>query len=224
MKIMRWAILLVPSAGLMAAALVWQIGIVRKVPQDVALSHRTALAVEKIQPLSVLTTLKLDVTEAQLTVLQGYTGTIKAVLVIQGDVTVGVDLARARFEQVDEQAHTAVLVLPQPKVQSTRLDQERTKLVGVWPSGLWTIVPGGEDADTTAVNLAYRDAQRAVTAAALAPQVLARSRQQAESVLRTFLSAVGWEVQVRWEERVSVGPAVRHAAGPRGWPLCNAFF
>jgi hypothetical protein len=222
MKNVRWMILLVVPAASVASVVLWHMQIVSRAPSEGALSHGTGLTVEKLQVLSVLTTLKMDVAEVQLTEIRGYTGTIKAVLVIRGDVSVGVDLSKARFEQVDEQARRAVLVLPQPQVQSVRLDQERTRLVGVWPSGLWTIVPGGEDADTTAVNLAYRYAQRSVTAAAQDPQVLVRSRRQAESVLRAFLGALGWEVRVRWEE--GVGPAARRAAGPAGWPLCDAFF
>ena len=113
-------------------------------------------------------------------------------------MTVGVDLSAARFEQVNNPAHTAVLLLPQPRVQSVSLDHEHTKLIGVWPSGLWTIVPGGEEADTAAVNLAYRDAQRAVRAAAEDPHLWERARRQAESVLKTFLAALDWKAEIRW--------------------------
>jgi hypothetical protein len=203
MKKVRWMILLVvvPAAGV-AVMLLWPMQIASRSPPPVEFSQGSGLEVEKIQALSVLTTLKMDVAEAQLTELQGYTGTITAVLVIRGDVTVGVDLSKARFEQVNERDRTAVLVLPQPQVQSVRLDQERTRLVGVWPSGLWTIVPGGEEADTGAVNLAYRDGQRAITAAAQDPQVLVHSRQQAEGVLRLFLGALGWDVRVRWSDHL----------------------
>ena len=106
---------------------------------------------------------------------------------------------------------TKSLLLPQPKLQSVSLDHEHTKLIGVWPSGLWTIVPGGEDADTVAVNLAYRDAERAVRAAAGDPQLIDQARRQAESVLRAFLAALGWEAEIRWD-----AIAVRGAHGQRG--------
>ena len=146
-----------------------------------------------------MTTLKIDVADAQVTELQGYTGNIKAVLLIKGDVSIGVDLSAARFEQVDETSHRALLILPQPKVQSVRLDHEKTKLIGVWPAGLWQIVPGGQDADTVAINAAYRDGQRAVSMVAQDAAMLERSRGQVQSVLKTFFSALGWDVEVRWQ-------------------------
>ena len=211
MKRVCWMALGALLAMGLTALVLWPMQIVSR-PAAVAFSQGSGLTIEKIQALSVLTTLKMGVAEVQLTEVQGYTGTIKAVLVIKGDLTVGVDLSKARFEQVDERARTAVLVLPQPQIQSVRLDQERTRLVGVWLSGLWTIVPGGEDADTAAVNLAYRDAQREVVAAAEEPQVLDRARQQTQNVLKVFLGALGWQVNVRW----SRWPRGNGAAGPPG--------
>ena len=64
------------------------------------------------------------------------------------------------------QRKTAVLLLPQPQVQSVRLDHERTKLIGLWPSGLWTIVPDEQEADAAVVNAAYEQAERTVAEAA----------------------------------------------------------
>ena len=91
------------------------------------------------------------------------------------------------FDSVDPQGRSAVLLLPQPRVQFARLDHERTKLVGIWPGGLWTIVPGGRDADAAAVNAGYREAQRAVAAAA--DDLAGRARRQAQVVLRAFFAA-----------------------------------
>ena len=98
-----------------------------------------------------------------------------------------------------------MLLLPQPQVQFARLDHERTKLVGIWPGGLWTIVPGGRDADAAAVNAGYREAQRAVAAAADDPELAGRARRQAQVVLRAFCAALGWDVQVRWEDETRTG-------------------
>jgi hypothetical protein len=123
---------------------------------------------------------------------------VKAILIVKGDVTLGVNLSDAVFEQVDRDNRRAVLHLPQPTVQSVRLDHERTKLLGVWESGLWTIVPGGEDADVAAVNRAMRDAQRIVAAAGQDLELIQRCQQQTEEVLRAFLKALGWEIEVGW--------------------------
>jgi hypothetical protein len=155
--------------------------------------------VEKIVALSSLTTLKVDVADAVVSELPGRTGTVRAVLVVRGDVTLGVDLSAAVFEQVDRDARRAVLRLPQPRLQSVRLDHERTKLLGVWETGLWTIVPGGGDADTTAINRALRDAQRIVATEGKDPQLVHQCRVRTENVLREFLKALGWGVQFQWK-------------------------
>lgn len=91
-------------------------------------------------------TVKVELADVRLTELKGKTGSLKAILIAHGQVTVGVDLSAARLEEVDPRQRTAVLILPQPKVLSVMLDHERTRLLGVWPSGLWTIVPGGREA------------------------------------------------------------------------------
>ena len=46
----------------------------------------------------------------------------------------------------------------------------------------------------------YREAQRAVAAAADDPELAGRARRQAQVVLRAFFAALGWDVQVRWED------------------------
>jgi hypothetical protein len=154
----------------------------------------------QIQSLSDLTTLRVEVVDAMETELRGYTGQIQAVILVRGDVTVGVDLSKAFFEAVDDQNHRMILLLPGPAVQEVRLDHERTKLLGVWPSGLWTIVPGGGDADTAAINDCFRDAQRAVANAGGDSQIIERARRQAEQVMSTFFAAMGWTVDVHWAD------------------------
>ena len=81
--------------------------------------------------------------------------------------------------------------MPQPRIQTVRLDHERTKLLGVGSSGLWIIVPGGSEADTAAVNRAYRDAEHFVAG-------VRRCRMQTEEVLSAFLRALGWTVEIGW--------------------------
>ncbi|HSZ56415.1 MAG TPA: DUF4230 domain-containing protein [Tepidisphaeraceae bacterium] len=181
-----------------AAILGWWIRPGGREAIDPQLLGRQLLTVERIQSLSELTTLKVDVADARVTRLQGRTGSVQAVLVVQGEVIIGVDLASARFEQVNRTHNSAVLVLPDPKVQSMGLDHERTKLIGVWQGGLWEIVPGGQEADTAAVNLGYRDAQRALGTLAGDRALLDRARRQAQDVLQAFFIALGWDVTIRW--------------------------
>jgi Protein of unknown function (DUF4230) len=153
---------------------------------------------EQIQTLSSLTTLKVNVADALVTELEGKTGGIKAVLVVHGSVTLGVDLSKARFESVNQNNRTAVLLLPAPRMQFVTLDQEKTKVVALCESGLWIIVPAEGEACAAAANLAYRQAQRIVAQAARDQGLDQRSRLQAISVLTAFFVAMEWTVQVRW--------------------------
>ena len=166
----------------------------------IALSTSAGLSIDRVRALSELTTLKVDVADALATEIRGYTGNIKAVLLVRGDLTIGVDLSAAKFASVNEHARKGVLEVPKPKVLTVRLDHERTKLLGIWSGGLWTIVPGGGDADTGVVNQAFKDAQRTVATAAGDPVIVDRSKRQAEQVLTSFFKAIEWDVEVRWLE------------------------
>ena len=167
-------------------------------PPRGAISSSTGLTIERLAALAELTTLRVDVADAIETEVKGYTGTIKAVLIVKGDVTVGVDLSQAKFLSIDEQARRAVLVLPPPRVQSVRLDHEHSKLVGVFSSGLWTITPGGGVAEAFVVNRAFRDGQRDVAKAADDPGLFERARKNTEQVLGCFFAAMAWRVEIRW--------------------------
>jgi hypothetical protein len=170
-----------------------------------AATRNAGPTIERVRDLSALTTLRVDVADAFVTELRGRTGGTTAVLVVRGEVVVGVDLATARFDSADPQERSAVLVLPRPRVQFARLDHERTRLVGVWPGGLWTVVPGGRDADAAALNAGYRQAQRALAAAAEDPELAGRARRGAEVVLRAFFAALGWEVLIKWDDGSGMG-------------------
>jgi len=153
--------------------------------------------IEQVRALSELVTTRVDVADVQETQISGYTGGIKAAILVKGDFLLGVDLSKARFESMNAEVRTAVLVLPQPQVSSPRVDHERTRLYAVGESGLWKIIPG-DAAYTAVIDLAYREAQRIVGAAADQPSLIERSRRQAQDVLGTLFEAMGWQVTVKW--------------------------
>jgi len=163
-----------------------------------AISYHTGPTIEQIQSLSCLVTTRVDVADVVETHLDGYTGGVKAAILVKGDFLLGVDLSRGKFESVSSSNRTAVLVLPQPQVTSPRLDHERTKVFAVSQSGLWQIAPGGGQTSGEVVDRGYRDAQRIVAAACNDQQFIARSRQHSEQVLKAFFQAVDWKVTVKW--------------------------
>jgi hypothetical protein len=155
---------------------------------------------EQVKGLAALTVLRVDVADVQVTDVRGYTGGVKAALVVKGDLVLSTDLSAARFESVDVEHRTAVLVLPPPRVSSPRVDHSRTRLLWVWRYGLWQAVPGDRP-HAAAVNRAYEEAQAVIAAAGKDLSLDGRARAQAESVLRTFFEAVGWRLRVRWSDR-----------------------
>jgi hypothetical protein len=157
------------------------------------------LTIERVRTLSELMTLTVRTADVRLEILAGFTGSTHALLLVHGEVRLGVDLSAARFECVDPAARRAVLVLPQPTVRSARLDHGRTRLLRLWDEGLWAVTRGGGDADAAVVSRAYRDAERLLADAARDSSHAQRARAQAEHVLRAFLDVTGWRLDVRWD-------------------------
>jgi hypothetical protein len=152
---------------------------------------------EQVRGLSSLVTLKAEIADVQVSGLHGYTGGVTAALLVKGDVLIATDLAQARFESVDQEGRKAVVVLPPPQVQTARVDHSRTKLVGLWRSGLWEIVPG-DQAEQAVMNRVYAEAQGVVEAAGKDSTLDQRARAQAEAVFGQFFRAMGWNVMIRW--------------------------
>ena len=160
----------------------------------------TGPTVERIRELQYLTTLRVNVADALVTELDGRVGAVKAVIVVRGEVTIGVDLSQARFDKLDFVRHSGLLVLPSPQLENSGLDHDKTKVVALCPSGLWMLTPGEGDADAAVTNSALWQAGEIMVAAANDPQNLLRARQQARQVIETFLAGIGWQIIVRWND------------------------
>jgi hypothetical protein len=185
--------IVIGMAGAVAAPL-WRD---RLLPQSG--SSHAGPTIEQVQSLSSLVTSRVEVSDVVVTKLSGYTGGIEAAVLLRGDFELGVDLSAAKFESMDQSAHTAVLVLPQPQASQPRVDHRRSRIVAIREQGLWKFVPGN-DAELAVTNLALRDTQQFVADAAAEPALIERARHQAEQVLGSFFKAVGWTVTVRWRE------------------------
>jgi hypothetical protein len=158
--------------------------------------------VEKLQQLSALVTLRADVSDVYEMSARGYFGGAHVVLLVQGDVLLPTDLGKVRVVDIDHAAGRLILVLPEPQVVSARLDHESTRLYAVHAYGLWLLVPF-ELFSPDVINLATEGAQRRVADAGRDPEIRARARLHAETVLRSFCRQLGWDATARWDE---VGP------------------
>jgi hypothetical protein len=151
----------------------------------------------EVQRLAELVTARVAIADVRETKLTGYLGSVKAVLIVRGEALLGPDLSQARIISSEEQQRRLVIELRKPHVISCRLDHSGTRLACLTHDGLWVIVPG--DAGRTVVlNRAYAEAEEALGAAAVTPQVIESAKTQAQRVLVDFLASTGWNVSVRW--------------------------
>jgi len=58
--------------------------------------------------------------------IEGWTRGNSLVLIVHGEIGIGVDLDKSRYLEIDHDRRCAVLELPEPKVLYTRLDHDRT--------------------------------------------------------------------------------------------------
>ncbi len=157
-------------------------------------------SIERMSALSQLLTLRIDVADVLVTRIDGATGGVQVAMLVKGDVAMGIDLSQGRFDQVDHERCTAVLILPPPQASCARVDQDRSRLFALTSDGLWMITPGSRDY-IAVVDKAMSQAQDLVASAAHNIDADERARGHAEILLGTFFHSIGWEVQICWSDR-----------------------
>lgn len=160
----------------------------------------SAPSVEQLRPLAALMTHRVVVVDAITSVVSGYTGDVRAAVVLRGDAMLSVDLMQARIAEVHQIERTAVIVLPPPHVLSARVDHEATRIFNVEASGLWALVPSDE-VRALIIDQAMRVAQQAVMKAASEPLVMDEARTRAEALITEFFrDSLDWSVTVCWAD------------------------
>ena len=191
-RLFIWPALLLVVGGLLGVCLGG-----RPDALEVPIEEHHALLISRITEVAELVTLKVPVSTVITSELAGYLGGVRCVVVVNGDVELGVDLEAARLEDVDPKARTATLILPDPKVRHARLDHERTTVYSLDRQGLWWLVFSNEPARRL-VNRAMKQAQAEVESAAQDPGLVEQARRRAEWVLRGAFEVIGWEIDLAW--------------------------
>lgn len=202
---------LVVGVALLAAGFyghVWWSGPAESAADSV--THRSAEAgptIEQVQELASLVTLRVPISDVQVSELEGFFGSVKLVMAVHGEVEIASDLSRATFEDINPEQRSAALVLPKPAPQRPRLDHEKTRILELSRGGAWKFLT--EDAgEKQLTNRAMLAAQRTLWETAQQPQLAARACEQTEKVVRTFFQAMRWSVEVRWTEAEPPAPAL----------------
>ncbi len=132
-------------------------------------------------------------------VLVGESRWLESSWIIQGDALLAVDMSKAEIKDRNEQARTALIVLPQPAVLSARVNHERTQQWDI-KSRSWIPMASLLLGNRTAMEKqAMLQAQQLVERASGSDDNKATARQGVEGMLTEFYRAVGWHVSVQWK-------------------------
>jgi len=187
--------------GLVAVALVvvqaissirtWDLGI-RDSPPAFSSTGPTIVQLERLQ---YLVSTRVHVAD----VLVGESRWLEGSWIIQGDALLAVDMAKAEIKDRNEQAKTAVIVLPQPAVLSGRVNHQKTQEWDI-KSRSWVPLASMILGDRTAMEKqAMLQAQQLVERASGSDDNKATARQGVAGMLTEFYRAVGWHVSVQWK-------------------------
>ena len=110
----------------------------------------------------------------------------RLLLVVDGDVTAGVDLGRLDAANIVVSGHTIRMKIPDAEIFSTRVDNERTRVYSR-ETGLFTRV------DPNLESEIRREAERQVRQAALDNGILRVAAANARTTMTSFLRGLGFE-------------------------------
>ncbi len=169
----------------------WDFGIADTTPRF----NSTGPTIVQLERLQYLVSTRVHVAD----VLVGESRWLEGSWIIQGDALLAVDMAKAEVRDRNEQAKTAVIVLPQPVVLSGRVNHQKTQEWDI-KSRSWVPLASLILGDRTAMEKeAMLQAQQLVERAAGTDDNKATARQGAEGMLTEFYLAVGWLISVKWK-------------------------
>ena len=110
----------------------------------------------------------------------------RLLLVVDGDVTAGVDLGRIAAADISVSGQTIRMKIPDSEIFSARIDNEKTRVYSR-ETGLFTSV------DPNLESEIRREAERQVRQAALDNGILREAAHNARTTLTSFLRGLGFE-------------------------------
>jgi len=129
-------------------------------------------------------------------------GSTRALLVAKGECTIGTDLTRAKYENIDNGKHLLTISLDMPEAVSVRINHDGRQNGGSYfyainEHGLAAFL-GDQQKRTRAADNALAKAQEELARSCLSAPNLASARQNAEMVLRSMYLATGWTPTFVW--------------------------
>jgi hypothetical protein len=112
-------------------------------------------------------------------------------LVVNGEVTAGVDLGRIAAANIIVSGQAIRMKIPDPEIFATRVDNERTRVFSR-DTGLFTRVDPNLESDVR------RESERQVRQAALDNGILRVAAANARTTMTSFLRGLGFEAPEFW--------------------------
>lgn len=124
------------------------------------------------------------------------TRSVKVIYLAQGSCLLATDLKKITVRDVDDQARTATLVLPQPRVIESTVDAKRSRLMSIDSGRLENL--SRSDLQKKAIDKVYEQAQSKIRETGESEEIRHMARQNAETVLRGLMQPMGWTVKFEW--------------------------
>jgi hypothetical protein len=163
---------------------------------------RSVPTLERLSAMGRLDVLRVEPSDIRQSSISGYTGSGSILLILRGQVVVGVDVTKATLIR---EGDVYVLMLPPPEVTVTRVDAEQSRVYRIDRDGLWQMAPSDE-LSVALINKALTDAQHALIVAGRSDAILTPARHAAEHLIHQWTTAHGWPVQIRWQDPPSTQP------------------
>jgi hypothetical protein len=157
--------------------------------------NSTGPTIVQLERLQYVVSIRVHVAD----VLVGESRWLEGSWIIQGDALLAVDMAKAEIKDRNEQAKTAIIVLPQPAILSGRVNHQKTQEWDI-KARSWIPLASMILGDRTAMEKqAMLRAQQLVERASGSDDNKAAARQGVEGMLSEFYRAVGWHISVQWK-------------------------
>lgn len=130
-------------------------------------------------------------------------GGTRVLLVARGDCTIATDLGSAKYQDINEEARTFTLLLPEPKPLQIRVNHEPREKGGsyfyaITGEGLEPIIPDSSNR-SLAISNSLAFAQKQIEQACNRPQIRTLAKKNAEEVLNATFQATGWKPTYVWK-------------------------
>lgn len=159
----------------------------------------TPPSIDRIRELAELTVTEMQFSKVAEGSIRGHTGGVTVIALIHGAATLAVDLEQARFLHVDQDKKHLVLALPRPSVRGVAIDHHRTRVLSCERYGLWRLAVGSAlEEHALAESLVI--GQDMLKDAALREDHTSRARSHAQGSLSRFVAALGWTMDIRWQD------------------------